>query len=164
MATARQTETRTCTSCGRTMTWRKAWERNWDQVRYCSDACRRRGVTAVDRDLEAAILSLLDARGRGTTICPSQAARQVADRRGIADEWRALMEPARRAARRLVTAGEVAITQADRPQLFEEYARWAAALCDARGLGPQHCRDTSTSSPRSSTNSSDRTQASSLGP
>nr|WP_230337872.1 DUF2256 domain-containing protein [Methylovorus menthalis] len=23
------------------MTWRKAWEKNWDGVQYCSDACRR---------------------------------------------------------------------------------------------------------------------------
>jgi hypothetical protein len=29
-----------CTVCGRTMTWRKAWARNWADVRYCSDACR----------------------------------------------------------------------------------------------------------------------------
>lgn len=31
-----------CAACGRTMTWRKAWARNWEQVRYCSDACRAR--------------------------------------------------------------------------------------------------------------------------
>ena len=30
-----------CVVCGRTMTWRKAWARNWDEVRYCSDRCRR---------------------------------------------------------------------------------------------------------------------------
>jgi len=24
-------------------TWRKKWESDWDNVRYCSDACRRRG-------------------------------------------------------------------------------------------------------------------------
>ncbi|WP_346833746.1 DUF2256 domain-containing protein [Paraburkholderia sp. SUR17] len=24
------------------MTWRRAWARNWPEVRYCSDACRRR--------------------------------------------------------------------------------------------------------------------------
>ncbi|ACT51018.1 DUF2256 domain-containing protein [Methylovorus glucosotrophus] len=30
-----------CVQCGRTMTWRKAWEKNWDSVKYCSDACRR---------------------------------------------------------------------------------------------------------------------------
>ncbi|MCU0868679.1 MAG: DUF2256 domain-containing protein [Burkholderiales bacterium] len=29
-----------CVHCGRPMAWRKAWERNWDQVKYCSERCR----------------------------------------------------------------------------------------------------------------------------
>lgn len=29
-----------CLQCGRAMTWRKAWAKNWDEVRYCSDRCR----------------------------------------------------------------------------------------------------------------------------
>ncbi|MFM8567831.1 MAG: DUF2256 domain-containing protein [Gemmatimonadota bacterium] len=37
--------TKTCEACGRPFTWRKKWERDWDQVRYCSDACRRRGAS-----------------------------------------------------------------------------------------------------------------------
>jgi Protein of unknown function (DUF3253)/Uncharacterized protein conserved in bacteria (DUF2256) len=92
------------------MTWRRAWARTWDEVRYCSDSCRRRRVSAVDRQLEEAIRNLLAARPRDATICPSEAARAV----GGADEsaWRELMEPARRAARRLAAAGEVEITQA----------------------------------------------------
>jgi hypothetical protein len=92
------------------MSWRKAWARNWDEVQYCSDSCRRRKVSDVDRRLESAILTLLDERHG--TICPSEAAQAV----GGADEdaWRPLMEPARRAARRLVAAGEVEITQSGR--------------------------------------------------
>ncbi|MET7654559.1 DUF3253 domain-containing protein [Streptomyces sp. NPDC005486] len=66
-----------------------------------------------DRRLERAILELLERRGPTATICPSDAARAVYE--GDDDGWRALMEPARRAARRLVTAGEVEITQAGRP-------------------------------------------------
>jgi hypothetical protein len=31
-----------CVVCGREMVWRKAWAKNWDDVRYCSDACRKR--------------------------------------------------------------------------------------------------------------------------
>lgn len=77
-----------------------------DERRYCSAACRKRKVRPVDRDLEAAILDLLEARARDATICPSEAARQVAP-----EDWRDLMEPARRAARRLVAAGRVEITQ-----------------------------------------------------
>jgi hypothetical protein len=29
-----------CVVCARTMTWRKAWAKNWEAVKYCSDACR----------------------------------------------------------------------------------------------------------------------------
>ena len=63
------------------------------------------GTSATDHALEGAIRSLLDARPG--TICPSEAARQV----GGAEDWRSLMEPAREAARRLVAAGEVEVTQ-----------------------------------------------------
>jgi hypothetical protein len=30
-----------CETCGRPFEWRKKWERVWDEVRYCSDRCRR---------------------------------------------------------------------------------------------------------------------------
>lgn len=30
-----------CVACGRPMSWRRKWARNWDEVKYCSDACRR---------------------------------------------------------------------------------------------------------------------------
>jgi hypothetical protein len=59
-----------------------------------------------DRKLEEAIRTLLAARALSSTICPSDAARAVSP-----DAWRELMEPARRAARRMVEAGEVDITQ-----------------------------------------------------
>lgn len=31
---------KTCLACGRPFTWRKKWEKVWDEVRYCSDRCR----------------------------------------------------------------------------------------------------------------------------
>jgi hypothetical protein len=102
--------TKTCAVCGRTITWRPRWRRDWEAVRHCSDACRRRGHRPVDDQLEAAITGLLDGRRRGATICPSEAARAVAGDEG----WRELMEPARMAARRLVAAGDVVITQKGR--------------------------------------------------
>ncbi|WP_375389932.1 DUF3253 domain-containing protein, partial [uncultured Amnibacterium sp.] len=64
-------------------------------ARYCSDACRRHRVDATDRALESAIGAVLDARAATASTCPSEAARAVAP-----DDWRPLMEPARRAARR----------------------------------------------------------------
>ena len=102
-------DARVCVACGRTIAWRKKWAANWDEVRYCSDACRRRKVRPVDRALEKAIVDLLARRAVGATICPSEAARLVAP-----DDWRPLMEPARRAARRLVAANQVEITQGGR--------------------------------------------------
>lgn len=108
MSDGRRTDTKVCQSCGRVMHWRKSWARNWDEVRYCSDSCRRRKVSDLDRRLESEILRLLDARSG--TLCPSEVARAVA----VEGDWRDLMEPARRAARRLVDAGEVEITQMGR--------------------------------------------------
>ncbi|MCH1867689.1 DUF2256 and DUF3253 domain-containing protein [Nocardioides sp. CFH 31398] len=102
---------KTCASCGRRIEWRKKWERDWEDVRYCSAACRRHGVTATDEALERTILELLEKRRGGATICPSDAARAVHDGDATDEGWRDLMEPARRAARRLVAAGEVEITQ-----------------------------------------------------
>ena len=56
--------------------------------------------------LEAAILDLLHNRGPGKTICPSDAARVVDP-----THWRALMDPIRAAAQRLVTQRKIVITQ-----------------------------------------------------
>ena len=106
---SRAGESKTCASCGRTMSWRKAWAKDWDEVRYCSDACRKRKIRPVDTALETAILDLLRPRSDGTTICPSEAAKEVDP-----DRWRTLMEPARSAARRLAAARQVIITQQGR--------------------------------------------------
>jgi hypothetical protein len=101
-------EPKTCASCGRRITWRRAWARDWDSVRYCSAGCRRRGVTTIDRALEAALRALLAASGR-TGIDPETATAQVSS---AADED--LREPSRRAARRLVASGEAEMVQQGR--------------------------------------------------
>lgn len=31
-----------CPVCDRPFTWRKKWEKCWDDVKYCSERCRRR--------------------------------------------------------------------------------------------------------------------------
>ena len=97
---------KTCVSCGRRIEWRAKWARDWPNVKYCSDACRSRAVGAIDLQLQERILELLKTRAGSATICPSEAARAIGG-----EEWRQLMEPARRAARRLVALGEVEITQ-----------------------------------------------------
>ena len=37
-----------CVTCGREMTWRKSWAKNWADVKYCSDACRAKKPTLAD--------------------------------------------------------------------------------------------------------------------
>ncbi|MBV9389296.1 MAG: DUF2256 domain-containing protein [Chroococcidiopsidaceae cyanobacterium CP_BM_ER_R8_30] len=34
--------TKICPVCQRPFTWRKKWEDCWDEVKYCSERCRRR--------------------------------------------------------------------------------------------------------------------------
>lgn len=108
-------EDKTCASCGRRIEWRRKWERDWDSVRYCSTACRRHGVTATDQALEQALLTLLGQGSAGRTVSVERAAEVVAGGTAAApDDTAALIEPARRAARRLVAAGRVEIVQGGR--------------------------------------------------
>jgi hypothetical protein len=91
------------------MEWRRKWERDWENVRYCSDACRRAKPDEADAALERGILALLAGRGAGKTICPSEVARALHP-----EDWQAWMERTRAAGRRLVARGEIVITQGGR--------------------------------------------------
>jgi len=75
---------KTCASCGRRIQWRAKWAKNWAEVRYCSDACRSRRVSAADLALEADILTRLEALPRGRTIpsSPDEPSRRAARRPG----------------------------------------------------------------------------------
>jgi hypothetical protein len=74
-------------------------------VKYCGEKCRRAKASP---DLEAAILTLLDQRARGATICPSE----ILSPEDKTDKDR--MEEVRQAARRLVAAGRIEIVQKGR--------------------------------------------------
>jgi hypothetical protein len=39
-----------CAVCGRPMSWRKAWAKNWEAVKYCSDACRAKKTAKPGHD------------------------------------------------------------------------------------------------------------------
>ena len=30
-----------CPVCNRSFSWRKKWEKNWENVKFCSEKCRR---------------------------------------------------------------------------------------------------------------------------
>ncbi len=107
-------EEKTCRSCGRRITWRKKWADNWDQVQFCSTACRRRGVTAADRALEEAFRALLVTRPRSGGVTPAEALARVGDEPARPGSGAGAEEPARRAARRLVAAGMAEMVQGGR--------------------------------------------------
>ena len=68
---------------------------------------------SVDSDLEASILELARERGVSKSICPSEAAKQVAGAREL--DWHSLMQPARRAAVKLATEGRLLILRKGKP-------------------------------------------------
>ncbi|WP_150565033.1 DUF2256 domain-containing protein [Pandoraea morbifera] len=35
-----------CQTCGRPFVWRKRWARTWEEVKYCSERCRRHRAPA----------------------------------------------------------------------------------------------------------------------
>lgn len=115
-------EEKTCRSCGRRITWRKKWERDWESVTYCSSACRSRGVKPEDRRLEELIRELVAATPRGVRDEEVLAASSlgVVDGRPPADGRRrpggqvSQQEVVRRAARRLVAGAEVELVQGGR--------------------------------------------------
>jgi hypothetical protein len=113
-APADPTARKACAVCGRTMTYRRRWSRAWADVKYCSDRCRRQGLGPEDARAEAVIRSLLAARARGASICPSEAARVLAAGRGAAADWRDELVLVRSAANRLVAAGALEMTQQGR--------------------------------------------------
>ena len=63
-----QNESKICLSCGRSIEYRKKWERNWPEIKYCSDECRRNKNKF---DYREAILSQLQLQGPNKSICPS---------------------------------------------------------------------------------------------
>jgi hypothetical protein len=50
----RHLPTKICATCARTFAWRKKWEKDWANVRYCSDRCRIRKKSAEASDAKPA--------------------------------------------------------------------------------------------------------------
>ncbi len=91
-----------CEGCGREIEPRKKWEKNWDQIKYCSERCRR---SKGQKGFETEILDLLQKRGRDKTICPSEVL--PLDQK----KDKLIMEQVRISARKLVAQGLIVIQQ-----------------------------------------------------
>ena len=91
-----------CLGCGREIEPRKKWAKQWDQIKYCSEKCRRNKKSS---NFETQIMDLLKIRGFDKTICPSEI---------LPDNQKSdhlIMEQVRSSARLLVAQGEIVITQ-----------------------------------------------------
>jgi hypothetical protein len=91
-----------CAVCGRNIEPRKKWKKNWDQIQYCSEKCRR---DKNGKNFEMQIVELLKRRGHGNTICPSDVLE------GDDKKNKDLMEKVRSSARLLVAKKIIVITQ-----------------------------------------------------
>lgn len=95
---------KTCSVCGRKMEWRSRWAKNWEQIKYCSDQCRK-AKRSDHSNIENQILELLNKRSAQSTICPSEVL--PPDEKQNSTE----MERVRQAARRLCHQGKLQILQ-----------------------------------------------------
>ena len=91
-----------CKSCGRPFEWRKKWERDWDQVVYCSQKCKSEKVP---EKYKLKIIEALESQTPKSSICPSQILSDANKKNKL------LMERVRSAARILVHEGKIEITQ-----------------------------------------------------
>lgn len=91
-------------------------------------------------DIAALTLQLLAARAPGSSLCPSEVARQLAP----APDWRALMPAVRDVARLLAQRGQLRVTQGQR--VLSPDGAWPGAIRLRRGplwdgtpgCGPAH--------------------------
>lgn len=98
-----------CASCGRPMVWRKAWEKNWDSIRYCSDSCRRDKLDKNSLHVREAILLAIKNLDPSKTICPIEIAKS------LWSEWESHLEEVRRVGRILHHEKLIVIIQNGKP-------------------------------------------------
>lgn len=101
-------DTKVCLRCGRRIEWRKKWAQHWDEVKWCSQACRSKGVQQLDRQCEHVIREAL-LHEAGLTITDDVVSQRVSPENP--DEVR---ETVRCAARRLVATGVCELVQGGR--------------------------------------------------
>ncbi len=100
-----------CQQCGRAFEFRKKWEKNWDEIKFCSDRCRQSSKGAGKKLIlhyKEKIVALLKSRSRENSACPSEI---------LSNEEKSnkqTMENVRQAARLLADEGIIVITQAGR--------------------------------------------------
>ena len=67
-----------CATCGRPFAWRHKWAENWDEVRYCSERCRRNRPKGGDHNGGTAMIQPAAAGPTALEICPGGVPRRGA--------------------------------------------------------------------------------------
>jgi hypothetical protein len=86
----------------------KKVEKNWDEIKYCSEGCRQSGKSqgrSESLEFQKLILDLLSQRGKGNSICPSEILPKAEQQN------KEKMEAVRQAARLLAHQNKIEITQ-----------------------------------------------------
>ncbi len=100
--------TKICQQCGRSFEFRKKWEKNWDEVKYCIDRCRQsskgQGKKRIS-DYKSQIIVLLESRAHSSTIRPSD----ILDT--VDKQNKEKLEEVRQAARLLADENKIEISQ-----------------------------------------------------
>lgn len=91
------------------MQWRKAWEKNWDSIRYCSDACRRQKLDKTALPVRQALLELVRKAGPGKLSDPLEIAQKL-----WPTDWQGHAEEVRRVVRQLASEGYIELFQEGR--------------------------------------------------
>lgn len=97
-----------CSWCFRPFEYRKKWEKNWDDIKLCSDLCRKDSKNKEKKNLKeiykTELLKQIQQRSP-KSICPSEIARS------LFENWREHMEPIRQVCRELFLQNKILITQ-----------------------------------------------------
>ncbi len=112
MKTKSSMESKSCQWCFRPFEWRKKWELVWDQVKFCSDSCKKESKIKKNilehLAIEDQILKLTLER-KPKSLCPSEIARN------LFENWQPKMETVRQVCRKLHLEQKILITQQDMP-------------------------------------------------
>jgi hypothetical protein len=97
-----------CQNCYLPFSWRKKLENVWEQVKFCSEKCRKQKSLKRKVAIENEILSLAAERG-ATSFCASEVLRR------LYENWRPQMAITRQVARKLMLEGKILVTQSGKP-------------------------------------------------
>ncbi len=92
------------------MEWRKAWEKNWDSMRYCSDSCRRHKLDKNSIHIREAILLLTKKSAPSRPVTQEDIVKYLWPHEGMTR-----LEEVRRIARILHSEKLITIIQNGRP-------------------------------------------------